>query len=65
MVVNWGRTRSEVVEEALANFGMATDKIVGVVLNKVNFRELDAYSHGYYYNTQYARYGYVQAKSRQ
>ena len=64
LVVNWGRTRCEVVEEALANFGMATDKIVGVVLNKVNFRELDAYSHGYYYNVQYARYGYVQSKSR-
>ena len=63
LVVNWGRTRCEVVEEALANFGMATDKIAGVVLNKVNFRELDAYSHGYYYNMQYARYGYVQSKS--
>jgi Mrp family chromosome partitioning ATPase len=65
MVINWGRTRCEVVEEALANFGMATDKIVGVVLNKVNFHELDAYSHGYYYNTQYASYGCVQSKSRQ
>ena len=62
LVVNWGRTRCEVVEEALANFGTATDKIVGVVLNKVNFRELDAYSHGYYYNVHYARYGYVQSK---
>ena len=62
LVVNWGRTRCEVVEEALANFGMAADKIVGVVLNRVDFRELDAYSHGYYYNKQYARYGYVHSK---
>jgi polysaccharide biosynthesis transport protein len=62
LVVNWGRTRCEVVEEALANFGTAADKIVGVVLNRVDFRELDAHSHGYYYNKQYARYGYVHSK---
>jgi hypothetical protein len=41
---------------------MAAEKIVGVVLNRVDFRELDAHSHGYYYNKQYARYGYVQSK---
>ena len=33
-------TRFDVLEEALTDFGIAADKIVGVVLNKVNFREL-------------------------
>ena len=42
LVVNWGRTRFDLLEEALADFGIAADKIVGVVLNKVNFRELDS-----------------------
>ena len=40
LVVNWGHTRFDVIEEALAHFGIASDKIVGVVLNKVNFHEL-------------------------
>lgn len=65
LVVSWGNTRFEVVAEALANFGPAADKIVGVVLNKVNFRELDSlesYSHGFYYNKNYSKYGYSYAK---
>ena len=41
LVVQWGRTPFDVIEEALADFGIAAEKIVGVVLNKVNFRELD------------------------
>jgi polysaccharide biosynthesis transport protein len=59
LVVNWGRTRFDVLEEALADFGIAADKIVGVVLNKVDFRELDAHSRGYYHNKHYSKYGYT------
>ena len=59
LVVNWGSTRFDVVEQALTDFGIAADKIVGVVLNKVNFRELDIYSRGYYRNDHYAKYGYT------
>ena len=62
LVVNWGHTRFDVIEQALAHFGIASDKIVGVVLNKVNFHELgnmDPFSQGYYYNKHYARYGYT------
>jgi succinoglycan biosynthesis transport protein ExoP len=59
LVVNWGGTRFDVVEQALTDFGIAADKIVGVVLNKVNFRELDVYSRGYYHNEHYAKYGYT------
>ena len=61
LVVNWGHTHFELLEEALAGFGIAADKIAGVVLNKVNFRELDTYtySHGYYHNKHYTKYGYT------
>jgi polysaccharide biosynthesis transport protein len=59
LVVNWGSTRFDVVEQALGDFGIAADKIIGVVLNKVNFRELDIYSQGYYHNEHYVKYGYT------
>jgi polysaccharide biosynthesis transport protein len=59
LVVNWGCTRFDVVEQALSDFGIAAEKIVGVVLNKVNFRELDIYSRGYYHNEHYVKYGYT------
>jgi polysaccharide biosynthesis transport protein len=62
LVVKWGDTRFEVVEEAIGSFGAAADKIVGIVLNKVDFHELrnmDGTSHGYYYNKNYAKYGYT------
>jgi polysaccharide biosynthesis transport protein len=59
MVVEWGRTRQDVLQEALTSMAMARDKIIGAVLNKVNYRELnniDGYSPGYYYNKSYGRY---------
>ena len=62
VVANWGHTRFEVLEDAIANFGIAADKVVGVILNKVDYNELrnmDAYSHGYYHNKNYAKYGYA------
>jgi polysaccharide biosynthesis transport protein len=65
VVANWGHTRFEVLDEAIANLGIAADKIVGVVLNKVDFTALynmDAYSHSYYYNKNYAKYGYTYAE---
>ncbi|MGA2129922.1 MAG: polysaccharide biosynthesis tyrosine autokinase, partial [Xanthobacteraceae bacterium] len=63
VVVEWRKTRYDVLNEALAGFGVAAEKIVGVVLNKVNYRELndlDGYSRGYYHNKFYSRYGYTQ-----
>jgi succinoglycan biosynthesis transport protein ExoP len=62
LVVNWGHTRFDVIEQALAHFGVASDKIVGVVLNQVDFHELgemEPFSQGYYYNKHYAKYGYT------
>jgi polysaccharide biosynthesis transport protein len=64
VVVEWGRTRRDVLEEALANMAIAKEKIVGAVLNKVNFRQLNniyGYSPGYYYNKSYGKYGYSDA----
>lgn len=61
-MVKWGGTRIEVLEEAIASFGPAADKIIGVVLNKVDFHELrkmEGTSQGYYYNKHYAKYGYT------
>jgi succinoglycan biosynthesis transport protein ExoP len=61
VVVRWGSTRVDVLEAALADLGVATDKIVGVVLNGVDYDELkhmDGHS-GYYYNKRYAKYGYT------
>lgn len=65
LVANWGHTRFEVIEDAMSHFGVAADKIVGVILNKVDYSELrnmDAYSHGYYYNKNYSKYGYTYAE---
>ena len=63
MVTRWGLYAfPEVLEDALTNFGVAADKIVGILLNQVDYQQLrnmEAYSHGYYYNKHYAKYGYV------
>jgi polysaccharide biosynthesis transport protein len=61
MVVEWGKTRLDVLEEALANLGSIEDRIIGGVLNKVDFKALsniDRYSPGYYHNEMYGRYGH-------
>jgi succinoglycan biosynthesis transport protein ExoP len=62
MVVEWGKTRFDVLEEALANLGSIEDRIIGGVLNKVDFKALssiDRYSPGYYHNEMYGRYGHA------
>ena len=61
MVIKWGHTRFDVLEEALAHFGIASEKIAGVVLNNVDYQQIrnsEPYSYGYYYNKNYAKYGY-------
>jgi polysaccharide biosynthesis transport protein len=60
VIVEWGSTREDVLQEALTSMAVARDKIIGGVLNKVDFRKLnnvDNYSPGYYYNESYGRYG--------
>lgn len=61
-VVEWGRTKIDVVEHALQSADHIYDQILGVVLNKADMRSFGRYQNyagSYYYNQYYARYGYV------
>jgi succinoglycan biosynthesis transport protein ExoP len=60
-VIEWGRTKIDVVEHALRMAPGVHDNLLGVVLNKANLNLLGRYeSHrrDYFYNRRYARYGY-------
>jgi polysaccharide biosynthesis transport protein len=59
-VIEWGKTKIDVVRHALSTARGVYGNLSGVVLNKVNLEALSRYEgHGdYYYNRHYARYGY-------
>lgn len=62
-VVEWGRTKIDVVKHNLRGSPEIQDKLLGVVLNKADTKALARYEsyHGhYYYQKYYARYGYVE-----
>ncbi|MBR0987613.1 polysaccharide biosynthesis tyrosine autokinase [Bradyrhizobium liaoningense] len=62
-VVEWGKTKIDVVRHNLRSAPEIHDKLLGVVLNKADTRLLARYEsyHGrYYYQKYYARYGYVE-----
>lgn len=62
-VVEWGRTKIDVVRHNLRGSPEIQDKLLGVVLNKADTKLLARYEsyHGrYYYQKYYARYGYVE-----
>ncbi|MGL3111391.1 polysaccharide biosynthesis tyrosine autokinase [Bradyrhizobium sp. BR 1432] len=62
-VVEWGKTKTDVVRHNLRNAPEIQDKLLGVVLNKADTKALARYEsyHGrYYYQKYYARYGYVE-----
>ncbi len=62
-VIEWGRTKTAIVEHVLGHAHAVYDNLLGVVLNKVNMNILGRYaSHkeGLYYNTHYSRYGYTE-----
>ncbi|SPP97735.1 polysaccharide biosynthesis tyrosine autokinase [Bradyrhizobium vignae] len=62
-VVEWGRTKIDVVSHNLRGSPEIQDKLLGVVLNKADTKALARYEsyHGrYYYQKYYARYGYVE-----
>ncbi|MGY3079898.1 capsular exopolysaccharide synthesis family protein [Bradyrhizobium sp. LM6.10] len=62
-VVEWGRTKIDVVKHNLRGSPEIQDKLLGVVLNKADTKLLSRYEsyHGrYYYQKYYARYGYVE-----
>jgi succinoglycan biosynthesis transport protein ExoP len=58
-VIEWERTRIEVVEHALNIAKGVRDLMLGVVLNKADISRIGRYGHdGYYQNKYYSRYGY-------
>jgi Mrp family chromosome partitioning ATPase len=62
LIIEWGMTSIDTVQRAVHAARAVTDKVIGVVLNKVNFKSLGRFEGepGYYYKKKlYARYGYV------
>jgi succinoglycan biosynthesis transport protein ExoP len=61
-VIEWGRTKIDVVERALRTAPGVYDNLLGIVLNKADFNLLGRYEsqcRDYFYNRHHARYGYV------
>lgn len=61
-VVDWGRTKIDVVEHALSTTRGVYDNLLGIVLNKVDMNSFGRYEsyHGSYYDSRYyAHYGYT------
>ena len=61
-VIEWGRTRIDVVQHALGAARGVYDNLLGVVLNKADIKVLSRYEHyggNYHYNSYYSRYGYT------
>lgn len=60
LIVEWGATKTEVAELALGTAGMVHENLLGVVLNKVNFKVLRRYEGrrgDFYSDKYYAHYG--------
>ena len=60
-VIEWGRTKINVVQHQLAAAPELCDRLLGVVLSKANINILTRYEHYYgrnYYKNYDARYGY-------
>ena len=62
-VIEWGKTGIDLVQHQMAAAPEIYDKLLGVVLNKVNVKRLQRYEyyHGSYYEHKYyANYGYTE-----
>jgi polysaccharide biosynthesis transport protein len=61
-VIEWGRTRYEVVQKVLNDSRIVYENMLGAVLNKADIGILSRYEgYGYYYHEKYAsRYGYTE-----
>jgi polysaccharide biosynthesis transport protein len=64
LVVEWGRTRTEVVRHVLHSAPNVYDALIGTVLHKTDMREMKRYSsyHSNYNKNHYTRYGQVSAE---
>jgi succinoglycan biosynthesis transport protein ExoP len=61
-VIEWGRTKIDVVKHTLGAARGVYDNLLGVVLNKADINVLsryESYRGNYYQNRYYARYGYT------
>ena len=62
-VIEWGRTKIDVVEHSLSHAPAVYENLLGVVLNKVDMNIMGRYAghrEQLYYNKHYARYGYTE-----
>jgi len=62
LVVEWGRTPTTVVVNALDSAGTIGERLVGAILNKADIRNMgryDSLSKSVYNNADFAKYGYV------
>lgn len=61
LVVEWGRTKIDVVQHALHTAPTISDSLLGAVLNKTDIRAMaryDTYRSDYYDDSHYTRYGF-------
>lgn len=61
LAIEWGRTKTDVVQHALHTAPNLHEALIGAVLNKTDMQAIkryDNYHNDYYSNKHYARYGY-------
>jgi len=62
LLIEWGHTKIEVVQQALKEAREVHDNVLGVVLNKVDMKvisQYEGYRGEYYNNHKFAQYGYT------
>ena len=62
LVIEWGRTKIDLVEHAISGAPVVYEHLLGVVLNKVDINRLASYEGSrrkYYLNKQYTSYGFI------
>jgi succinoglycan biosynthesis transport protein ExoP len=65
LVVEWGRTTTDVIQHALRVAPNVYDALAGAVLNKTDMKAIKRYDHyhgGYYNKEHYIRYGQITAE---
>ena len=63
LVVEWGRTKIDVVKHALNTAPGVYENLLGVILNKCDMDYISRYESQrskYYYNRDFGRYGYTE-----
>ncbi|WP_027522699.1 polysaccharide biosynthesis tyrosine autokinase [Bradyrhizobium sp. Ec3.3] len=62
LVIEWAKSKVDIVERVLSETPIVRERLLGAVLNKVNVSVMsryDTYGAAYYRNRYYKRYGYV------